>query len=96
MALVTIRWMEPELDRPFRVWIIVPVLFVTISVFMAFVLFFISPGTCSIALVALLLGVPVYWAHHRYLQKQGLISRVRTIDSIPLLISQDGSRRDSA
>ena len=68
-----------------------------LQVFMAFVLFFISPGTCSIALVALLLGVPVYWAHHRYLQKQGLISRGRTIDSIPLLISQDGSsQRESA
>ena len=58
------------------------------------VLFFISPGTCSIALVALLLGVPVYWAHHRYLQKQGFISRGRAVDSVPLLISQEGSSHD--
>lgn len=35
-----------------------------------FVLFFVSPGTCSIALVALLLGVPVYWVHNAYNNNQ--------------------------
>jgi hypothetical protein len=34
LALVTLRWLEPELDRPYRVWLIVPALFVGISVFM--------------------------------------------------------------
>lgn len=92
MALVTLRWIEPELERPFRVWIVVPVLFVTLSVFMTFVLFFIAPGTCSIAMVALLLGVPVYALHRRYLQRNGHIAKQRrdNDDAVPLLLSSEG------
>eukprot|EP00040_Diaphanoeca_grandis_P015631 m.79990 g.79990 ORF g.79990 m.79990 type:complete len:502 (+) comp25270_c3_seq1:46-1551(+) len=93
MALVTLRWVEPDLERPFRVWIVVPVLFVSISVFMTFVLFFIAPGTCSIAMVALLLGVPVYALHRRYLQNKGHIAKQynnSSDDAVPLLLSSEG------
>merc|ERR1711988_227292 len=78
MALVTLRWVEPDLERPFRVWIIVPLLFVALSVFMTFVLFFISPGTCSIAMIALLLGIPVYGLHLRYLRSGSSIMKEHT------------------
>lgn len=33
-ALVTLRWVEPELERPYRVWLVIPVIFVALSVFM--------------------------------------------------------------
>jgi hypothetical protein len=34
-----------------------------------FVLFFLSPGTCSVAMIALMLGVPVWYLHQYMLSK---------------------------
>lgn len=88
LALVTLRWVEPELDRPYRVWLIVPVLFVGISVFMVFVLFFLSPGTCSVAMIALMLGVPAWYLHQYMLRRQGAAAVVANPnDSHPLLVT---------
>lgn len=88
LALVTLRWAEPELDRPYRVWLIVPVLFVGISVFMVFVLFFLSPGTCSVAMIALLLGVPAWYFHQYMLRRQGATASVANPnDAHPLLVA---------
>eukprot|EP00038_Savillea_parva_P028085 m.63102 g.63102 ORF g.63102 m.63102 type:complete len:496 (-) comp8132_c0_seq2:1570-3057(-) len=87
-ALVTLRWLEPELDRPYRVWLAVPVLFVGISVFMVFVLFFLSPGTCAVAMVALFLGVPAWYLHQYLLRRQGAASLTDPDDIHPLLVTR--------
>lgn len=87
IALVMLRWSEPDLDRPYRVWLSVPVIFVAISVFMVFVLFFVSPATCSIAVIALLLGIPAWYLHQRLLRRSGSYASISDPNQItPLLI----------
>lgn len=51
----------------------VPALFVTVSSFMVSVLFFISPGTSAGAVFIVLLGLPVYLLHIRWLRQHGLL-----------------------
>lgn len=73
MALVKLRWSEPGLERPFAVWILVPVIFVAASVFTVIVLLFITPATCAVAMGVLILGLPVYGFHMRMLRKSGVL-----------------------
>ena len=95
MALVKLRWSEPGLERPFSVWIIVPVVFVAASVFTVIVLLFITPATCAIAIGVLILGLPVYGCHMRMLRKSGVMWSFSDRDSSsmqPLLVEEYGDR----
>ena len=84
------RWSEPDLERPFKVWMIVPVIFIAVSVFTVIVLLFISPATCSVGFAVLLLGLPVYVFHSNRLKKQGVVwsSRNSHADTAPLLVEE--------
>jgi len=60
-AIIVLRIRQPDLPRPFKVWIINPIIMCIISVYLVVAPFFKSPIECSICLVTLLLSIPVYF-----------------------------------
>ena len=58
---IVLRWKQPNLQRPFKVWIVNPIFMSLVSLYLILAPFFQSPVACSICLGILLLSVPVYF-----------------------------------
>ena len=59
-AVVVLRIRKPNLHRPFKIWIIVPILMSLVSLFLVVLPFFNKPLESSITMVVILSGVPAY------------------------------------
>jgi APA family basic amino acid/polyamine antiporter len=68
-AVFVLRWREPAADRPYRTWgyPAVPIIFLTLSVFIIAVLATFNPKTSGVGVLIALAGLPVYvlWAAPR-------------------------------
>ncbi len=61
LTLLILRWREPELNRPYRVWITTPILFLLSCALLIVSSFWAHPIPISISFGVLLLGLPVYY-----------------------------------
>ena len=60
-AVVVLRYRQPELHRPYKVWLITPILMTLVSLFLVVVPFLDNPVNPLIASGMILLGVPFYF-----------------------------------
>jgi amino acid transporter len=61
LGLIVLRVREPYLERPYRTWIITPVIFCCVSLFLLTRAVVAEPGQTGIVVAFVALGVPVYW-----------------------------------
>ncbi|KAI8803333.1 amino acid permease-domain-containing protein [Cladochytrium replicatum] len=60
LALLVLRWQFPLLARPFKVWLIVPLIFCAVTIFLISFSIFEAPGAAFGAFLFLASGVPIY------------------------------------
>ncbi|KAI8806182.1 amino acid permease-domain-containing protein [Cladochytrium replicatum] len=60
LALLVLRWQFPLLARPFRVWLIVPLIFCAVTIFLISFSVFEAPGAAVGAFLFLASGIPIY------------------------------------
>lgn len=60
-AVIVLRITRPELPRPYKVWIITPILMTLVSIALVIVPFFTNPVNPIIAVCMISLGVPFYF-----------------------------------
>lgn len=60
MALLYLRWKRPNAVRPYKVWIIVPIIISLAALYLLITPFWKEPKESSYALVFILAGIPVY------------------------------------
>lgn len=58
--MIVFRFTEPELKRPYRVWITTPVLFCMVALFLCTTPFIEAPIESLIALGSVLLAIPIW------------------------------------
>lgn len=61
LGLVVLRVKEPDLDRPYRTWIVTPIVFCCVSLFLITRSVFGSPLQTGIVVLFVGAGVPVWW-----------------------------------
>ena len=69
LAVIVLRYRQPDAPRPYRTWgyPIVPLVFLTLSIFLIISLALLAPGTSGIGYLIALTGIPVYlvWRRRR-------------------------------
>jgi amino acid transporter len=66
LALIVLRFKEPELKRPYKTWLSTPILFCTIAIFLFVMPFVEAPWESFAALGFTALGVPVWLLRVKY------------------------------
>ncbi|KAJ3188812.1 hypothetical protein HDU85_004526 [Gaertneriomyces sp. JEL0708] len=61
LALVVLRWTEPHLERPFKVWIAMPIVFACSTAFLLVLSAMEAPSQALAAVLFILSGCPVWW-----------------------------------
>ncbi|XP_077996340.1 cystine/glutamate transporter-like [Glandiceps talaboti] len=74
-AIPYLRWKQPHLPRPFKVPIILPIIFVICAFFMVGCSLYSAPMDCGIGLGIALTGVPVYYLGVKWKNKPMQYSR---------------------
>ncbi|KAJ8257324.1 hypothetical protein GJAV_G00184370 [Gymnothorax javanicus] len=59
-GMLWLRWKKPELRRPIKIWLPIPIIFVLSCVFMIVVSFWAAPFECLIGSTIILTGIPFY------------------------------------
>lgn len=59
-ALLYLRWREPNANRPYRVWLIVPIIMVLASLYLLITPFAGEPVESTMALIFIAAGIPVW------------------------------------
>ncbi|KAJ3883499.1 L-methionine transporter [Lentinula edodes] len=65
LGLVILRIKEPMLERPYKTWIITPLIFCGVALFLLVMPIIAAPLEAVAVLVFILAGVPVYYITHR-------------------------------
>eukprot|EP00040_Diaphanoeca_grandis_P025935 m.144440 g.144440 ORF g.144440 m.144440 type:complete len:523 (+) comp30373_c1_seq1:354-1922(+) len=73
LCVFIFRWREPNRPRPFRVWLMVPVVFCSISVILVIATFIQQPRESILALILICTAFPVYLLR-KWLRYRGYIS----------------------
>lgn len=60
-AVVVLRIRQPDLHRPYKVWILTPIIMSLISLILVIIPFFVDPVNPAFALGLITLGIPVYF-----------------------------------
>ncbi|KAK4580279.1 hypothetical protein LTR86_000482 [Recurvomyces mirabilis] len=61
VGLIVLRVKEPELERPYKCWIVTPIIFCCVSLFLLSRAIFAKPLQALIVLAFIVAGVPLYW-----------------------------------
>lgn len=61
VGLIILRVKEPELERPYKCWIVTPVIFCCVSLFLLSRAIFAKPFQALIVLAFIGIGFPLYW-----------------------------------
>ncbi|KAF7732296.1 hypothetical protein EC973_005192 [Apophysomyces ossiformis] len=69
LALLVFRYKEPELKRPYRVWLCTPILFCILALFLCTTPFIAAPYESLTAIGFTLLAIPVWLVHVRYRER---------------------------
>ncbi|CAO3648746.1 unnamed protein product [Mucor hiemalis] len=66
LSLIIFRFTEPDLKRPYRVWLSTPILFCIVALFLCTTPFIEAPIESLIALSVVLFAIPIWFAHVKY------------------------------
>ncbi|OWZ57458.1 L-methionine transporter [Cryptococcus neoformans c45] len=61
LGLLVLRVKEPRLDRPYRAWLVTPIVFCAVSMFLLLMPIFAAPWEAFAAFVFIASGMPVYY-----------------------------------
>ncbi|GAB7365718.1 hypothetical protein MBLNU230_g7056t1 [Neophaeotheca triangularis] len=61
VGLIVLRVREPELHRPYKCWIVTPVVFCCVSLFLLSRAVFAKPWQALVVVAFIAVGVPLYW-----------------------------------
>lgn len=61
VGLIVLRVREPELERPYKCWLVTPIIFCCVSLFLLSRTIFARPLQALIVLAFLAAGLPLYW-----------------------------------
>merc|ERR1719322_879173 len=59
-SLLFLRWKQPDMPRPIRVTILIPIAFFVICSFLVLMPFYVEPVVIGMGLLITVLGIPVY------------------------------------
>lgn len=66
LSLLIFRYTEPDLKRPYRVWLSTPILFCMVALFLCTTPFIEAPTESAIALGIVLLAIPIWLIHVKF------------------------------
>lgn len=66
LSLLIFRYTEPDLKRPYRVWLSTPILFCMVALFLCTTPFIAAPTESAIALSMVLLAIPVWLVYVKF------------------------------
>ncbi|XP_063953966.1 cystine/glutamate transporter-like isoform X2 [Lytechinus pictus] len=89
------RWKYPNLKRPFKVPLVIPIIFVFCALFLVGMSIYSSPVDCGIGLAITLLGIPVYyvgvaWKNKPQWFKNGMDNLTVFLQQILMVVPQEG------
>lgn len=61
VGLIVLRVTEPELERPYKCWIVTPIIFCCVSLFLLSRAVFAKPFQALIVIAFIAVGFPLYW-----------------------------------
>jgi amino acid transporter len=61
VGLIVLRVKEPDLERPYKCWIVTPVIFCCVSLFLLSRAIFAKPLQAVVVVAFIAAGVPIYW-----------------------------------
>nr|POF11411.1 b(0,+)-type amino acid transporter 1 [Quercus suber] len=61
VGLIVLRVKEPELERPYKCWILTPIIFCCVSLFLLSRAVFAKPFQALIVVAFIAVGIPLYW-----------------------------------
>lgn len=61
VGLIILRVKEPELERPYKCWIVTPVIFCCVSLFLLSRAIFAKPFQAMVVIAFIAIGFPLYW-----------------------------------
>lgn len=73
LSLIIFRYTEPDLKRPYRVWLTTPILFCIVALFLVTMPFVEAPVESAISAAAILSAFPVWLVQVKYRDAIGRI-----------------------
>ena len=71
IGLIVLRVKEPELERPYKCWIVTPILFCCVSLFLVSRAIFAEPFRALIVLAFIVAGLPLFWWRVGFRSRRG-------------------------
>ncbi|KAI0219607.1 Asc-type amino acid transporter 1, partial [Lamellibrachia satsuma] len=93
-VLLYFRWRKPNVHRPIKVPIVIPVIFLIVCVFLLILPIYTSPQEVGMAIVLLLSGVPIYligivWSNKPDVYKRNLAAFTKFVQKITFSCEQE-------
>ncbi|XP_064637356.1 Y+L amino acid transporter 2-like [Lineus longissimus] len=75
IGMLYLRWKQPELERPLKVWLFIPAMYLLIALFLVIFPWYDSPVETAIGVAMVVSGIPVYFVMFKWEKKPKWIGR---------------------